>query len=85
MQESVICIECLISSGVSRGFSPAGCVPELGVGLRSLENGVGGLERLHPPRGVSVAPGQPRGGCSEGLFGVFSSQAAPFSCVRFSS
>lgn len=48
MQESVICSECLIS-GVSGGFSPAGCVPELWVGLGYLEDGGGGLERLHPP------------------------------------
>lgn len=49
MQESVVCMECLISSGVSRGFSPAGCIPELWVGLRFLGNGVGGLERLLSP------------------------------------
>lgn len=48
MQESVICSEYLIS-GVSGGFSPAGCVPELWVGLGYLEDGGGGLERLHPP------------------------------------
>lgn len=49
MQESVVCIECLISSGVSWGFCPAGCVPEVWVGLRFLGSGVGGLEKLHSP------------------------------------
>lgn len=81
MQESVSFIKCLIS-GVSRGFSPAGCVPELWVGLRFLEIGAGGLEKLHPspvfvglgvppPHKVSVAPSQPGGGCSEGTFWGF--------------
>lgn len=93
MQESVSFIKCLIS-GVWGGLSPAGCVPGLRVGL--VEFGAGGLERLHPPlmfvglgvphpHGVSVPPNQPRGGSSEGLSGVLSSQATPFSCVRLSS
>lgn len=46
MQESVSFIKCLIS-GVWGGLSPAGCVPELWVGL--LEIGAAGLGRLHPP------------------------------------